>query len=45
MVITNVAMSEITLAVIDGNPKPSGACNMYPKVINVHTIAGANVMM
>lgn len=33
------------LATIEGNLKPSGACNIYPKVIKVHTMAGANVIM
>ena len=44
-VIIIVAITDITLATIEGNLKPSGACNIYPKVIKVHTMAGANVIM
>lgn len=40
-----VAIMEVTFAIIGGNPKPSGACRMYPNVIKVHTIAGTNVMI
>ena len=35
-----VAITEITFEIIEGNLKPSGACRIYPKAINVHTIAG-----
>ena len=40
-----VAITEITLAIIAGSLRPSGACKIYAKVIRIHTIAGANVMM
>jgi hypothetical protein len=43
IVIIAVAITEITLAVIDGNLRPSGACRIYPNVIRVHAIAGSNV--
>ena len=45
IVTMDVAIMEITLAIMEGNPKPSGAWSIYPKVIKVHTIAGANVIM
>ena len=44
MIIT-VAITEIILAIIAGNPKPSGACRIYPNDIKVHTTAGANAIM
>ena len=34
---------DITLAIVDGNLKPSGVCKIYPKVIKVHIMAGTNV--
>lgn len=44
-VMIAVAITEITFAIIAGNPKPSGACRIYPNEIKVHTTAGANVIM
>ena len=43
--IITVAITEITLAVIEGNLKPSGACRIYPNAINVHRIAGINAII
>ena len=43
IVTAAVAMTEITLAIIDGNLKPSGACSIYPNVIRMHTMAGTKV--
>lgn len=42
--IMAVAITEITLAIIGVNLKPSGDCRIYPNAIKVHTIAGMNVM-
>lgn len=44
VVIIIVPMTEIIFAIIAGNPKPSGACRIYPNAIKVHTTAGANVI-
>ncbi len=38
-----VAITEITLAIIGGNFRPSGACSIYPNVIRIHMIAGTKV--
>ena len=43
--MTTVAITEIILAIIEGNLKPSGACRIYANVIKVHTTAGANAIM
>ncbi len=43
--VTAVAITEITFAVIEGKPKPSGACRIYANAINVHTIAGINAII
>ena len=40
-----VAITEIILAIIAGNLKPSGACRIYANAIKVHTTAGANAIM
>ena len=39
-----VAITEIILAIIAGNLKPSGACRIYPSAIKVHATASANVI-
>ena len=38
-----VAITEITLAIIEGNLKPSGACRIYPNAIKVQMTDGTNV--
>lgn len=38
-----VAITEIALAIIEGNLKPSGACRIYANAISVQMIAGTNV--
>ena len=44
-VITAVAMTDITFAIIEGILNPSGDCRIYPIAIKVHTTAGANAIM
>ena len=45
IVIMAVEITEITLAIIEGNLKPSGACRIYPNAINVQRIAGINAII
>lgn len=40
-----VAMIEITLDIIEGNAKPSGAWSIYANAIEVQKIAGINPIM
>ena len=44
-VVMTVIIIEIMLDIIEGNPRPSGACSIYPNAISVHTIAGTKVII